>query len=105
MGQVTIVIDKREYAISCGDGQEGHIVKLAQILDAKAKQLSSSLGAVNENMMLAMVGLLLADELQEIKSSGVVAPSTLDLSTYDSSIAAMIDRQTEKISKLIKDSR
>ena len=68
MGQVTIVIDKREYAITCDDGQEAHIIKLSRILDEKAKLLSSSVGLINENMMLAMIGLLLADELQDLKT-------------------------------------
>ena len=68
MGQVTIVIDKREYAIKCGDGEEAHIIKLSHILDEKAKLLNQNVGLINENMMLAMVGLILADELEELKS-------------------------------------
>ena len=65
MGQVTITIDKREYAIKCGDGEEAHIIKLSRILDEKAKLLNQSVGLINENMMLAMVGLLLPDEFVE----------------------------------------
>ena len=47
MGQVTITIDKREYVIACGDGQEAHITKLSRILDEKAKQLSANSATIN----------------------------------------------------------
>lgn len=100
MGRVTITIDKREYAIACDDGQEAHIVKLSRILDEKAKMLSSSIGLVNENMMLAMVGLLLADELEDIKSQTASVPASA-LSTADSDIAKQIDGQVSRIVGLI----
>lgn len=102
MGQIVITIDKREYAITCDDGQEGHIMQLSRVLDGKAKQLAGSLGPVNENMMLAMVGLLLADELQDMqKGCGVVSQELLQ--KQDAEVAQTIDSESEKIRKLIKE--
>ena len=102
MGRVTITIDKREYAIACDDGQEGHIIKLSHVLDEKAKMLSASIGIVNENMMLAMVGLLLADELQDIKNGAASAGISPDvLKNADAETAKQIDGQTAKIKNLI----
>ena len=103
MGQVTITIDKREYAIACDDGQEAHILKLSQILNEKAKMLSASVGLVNENMMLAMIGLLLADELQDIRSGANIGIPESDVKRSDTEIAARIDSQTDRITQLIKD--
>ena len=101
MGQVTIVIDKREYAIKCGDGEEAHIIKLSRVLDEKAKLLNQSVGLINENMMLAMVGLILADELEELKNhiSAVVENETSDNGTMEASINVQIAR----INSLIQD--
>lgn len=101
MGQVTITIDKREYAITCDDGEEAHIIKLSRILDAKAKLLSQSIGSVNENMMLAMVGLLLADENQDLrtKSGGV---SDDEIKQLDSANAQAIDSESQRINSLIQ---
>lgn len=65
MAQVTITINAREYAIACDDGQEARIIKLSRMLDDKAKQLTVGGGHINENMLLAMVGLLMADDLFE----------------------------------------
>lgn len=70
MAQVTVTINSREYAVACGDGQELRIIQLANILDEKAKALTGGSQQVNENMLLAMVGLVLADELSELKKSG-----------------------------------
>ena len=110
MGRVTITIDKREYAITCDDGQEEHITELSQILDEKAKLLSSGVGMINENMMLAMVGLLLADELKDLKEKGtvgkqVVSVQNFDLEGADKNTSKQIDEQTVKIKNLIKEIR
>lgn len=102
MGQVVITIDKREYAITCDDGQEGHIIQLSRVLDNKAKLLAQSLGPVNENMMLAMVGLLLADEIQDMQKNSGVIPLA-ELKKHDDSLAKNIDAESEKIIKILKE--
>lgn len=109
MAQVTITINSREYAIACEDGQEVRILQLARILDEKAKLLTSASGQVNENMLLAMVGLLLADELAELKKSGgavsMPAPSLDDnkrILELDSDLAGKIKTLTEEINSVAK---
>ena len=102
MGQVTITIDRREYAITCDDGQEAHIIKLSRILDQKAKILSQNVGIINENMMLAMVGLLLADELQEVQKNTLTS-TTNTTQMSDEDLAKSIDEQTKRISAIIKE--
>ena len=68
MAEVVIQIGDREYGIACGDGQEGHIIFLSKLLDEKAQMLKKSVGQINENQLLAMVGLLVADELEDLKT-------------------------------------
>lgn len=75
MAQVTITINHREYAISCEDGEEGHIIKLSHLLDDKAHALTQALGPINENLLLAMVGLLVADELNEAQKAASSTPA------------------------------
>ena len=81
MSQVIITINYREYPISCDNGQEIQIMKLGRLLDEKAKSLTSALGHINENQLLAMVGLLLADELSELKKTVSSAPAAQASST------------------------
>ena len=68
MAQVTITISSREYTVACGDGEEANIKKLAQILDEKAKLLTANGNQINENMLLAMIALLVADELVDARN-------------------------------------
>lgn len=101
MAQVIITINRREYAISCENGEEIHIMKLGRLLDDRAKSLISALGQINENQLLAMVGLLIADELTELKKAQVPAPTPqtepTDLTALDNELAADIDSLNEAI--------
>ncbi len=109
MAQVIITINYREYAISCDNGQEIQIMKLGRMLDEKAKSLISALGHINENQLLAMVGLLLADELSELKKASPAQPTTVtpapstptiseaDLAQLDTEIAQNINSLNEAI--------
>ncbi len=103
MAQIIITINYREYAISCDNGQEMQIMKLGRILDEKAKALTATLGHINENQLLAMVGLLIADELSELKKATTQAQlpaDTLpanDIATFDTELAKSINSLTEAI--------
>lgn len=105
MAQVTITINLREYAIACENGQEIQIMKLGRMLDEKAKALTSALGHINENQLLAMVGLLLADELTELKktqtSSQTPVPTVqADLSTLDEELSQDINSLKDTIKSI-----
>ena len=103
MAQITITINAREYAIACEDGQERRILQLARLLDDKAKMLTSATGPVNENMMLVMVALLLADDLSEAGKKNSAESSkteTVDksrIAVLDKDLAAKIKTLTEEL--------
>lgn len=119
MAQVTITINSREYAIACDDGQERHIMNLARMLDDKAKMLTAGGGHINENMLLAMVGLLMADELSELRKQNAgqsQAPQQVqtiekvvekivepDLSAVDAEIADALQKVVTRISDLAQE--
>lgn len=105
MGQVTVIIDKREYAITCGDGQEAHILELGRFLDAKARQFFGNSSSINENMKLAMLGLFLADELSDLKSGNLSAVTAQTVQQFDAETAQKIDTQTAKLIKIINDAK
>lgn len=79
MAQITITINSREYSIACEDGEEGRILQLARIMDEKAKLFGNA--QISESMLLAMVGLMLADELSELKkgNAGVDSSKLVDI--------------------------
>lgn len=115
MSQVTITINSREYAVACEDGQEVSIIKLSRLLDEKAKLLTQGNQQVNENMLLAMVGLLLADELTELKKNIAAGNPTVaatlstpviqgysedDVKSLDTALAAQIKELTGQINSV-----
>jgi len=65
MAQVTLTIADRQYHISCDNGQEAQIGRLGRYLDQRGRELTAAIGPIQENLLLAMVGLLVADELAD----------------------------------------
>jgi cell division protein ZapA len=65
MGQVTVAVNGRSFAITCDDGQEPRIRRLAQYVDAKVAEFVGSVGQVGETRLLLLAALLIADELSD----------------------------------------
>jgi len=65
MGQVTVPVNGRSYTVSCDDGQEGRIRRLAQYVDAKVGEFVGSVGQVGEARLLLLAALVIADELSD----------------------------------------
>ena len=65
MGQVTVKVNGREFALACDDGQETRIRRLAQIVDARATEFAAGLGQVGDARLILLAALTLADELAE----------------------------------------
>jgi cell division protein ZapA len=65
MGQVSVPVNGRSYAISCDDGQETRIRRLAQYVDAKVNGFVANLGQVGEARLLLLAALTIADELSD----------------------------------------
>ena len=102
MAQVVITINRREYAIACGNGEELQIMKLGRMLDEKASALTSQLGQINESQLLAMVGLLIADELMETKKQLSMAEPKVVEKVVDSS--CLSDNEIENIDETFSNS-
>jgi cell division protein ZapA len=67
MAQVTIEVNGRPYTVGCEDGQEGHLTELARLFDRQVRQVGQEVGQLGETRLFLMGGLLLADELADVK--------------------------------------
>jgi cell division protein ZapA len=65
MGQVSVPVNGRSYAIICEDGQETRIRRLAQYVDAKVAEFVGSVGQAGEARLLLLAALVIADELSD----------------------------------------
>lgn len=68
MAQVTVTVHGQPYTVGCEDGQEGHVVELADMLDTHVGEVAREVGQLGETRLLLMGALMLADELAELKS-------------------------------------
>ncbi len=74
MAVVTFKIAGRPYKIACADGQENHILELARFLDSKANTLISNIGFIPEGQLLAMVSILISEELINERKKTEIPP-------------------------------
>ncbi len=62
MPLVNVMVNNRAYTIACDDGEEEHLRALAATVDAKTREVLSSVGQVGDTRLLLMAALLIADE-------------------------------------------
>src|SRR5205085_3596267 len=65
MGQVVVKVNGRDFPLSCADGQEPRIRRLAQYVDAKIGDFTKTLGQVGEARLILLAALIIADELSD----------------------------------------
>lgn len=95
MSVVILNIADYSYKIACQDGQENHIRELASFLDSKAKKLLTSVGGyIPESQLLAMVSVLVAQELFNAKHQQT------SCSEADTAIENVLDELTKRVNLL-----
>jgi cell division protein ZapA len=65
MAQVNVTINGRQFRMACEDGQEGHLVNLAQELDTRISGLRTKFGEIGDTRLTVMAAITVADELSE----------------------------------------
>jgi cell division protein ZapA len=65
MGQVVVKVNGRDFPLSCADGQEPRIRRLAQYVDAKVGDFTKMLGQIGEARLILLAALIIADELSD----------------------------------------
>lgn len=73
MSDVKLKVGGRHYTVSCADGQEDSVRRLAEVVDGKLTQMGANLSG-NEAKNLLFASLLLADELDEAKRQSAAPP-------------------------------
>ena len=65
MAQVNVTINGRQYRMACEDGQEDHLMRLAQDLDRRIESMRASFGEVGDMRLAIMAAITIADEFME----------------------------------------
>jgi cell division protein ZapA len=67
MPQVSVTINGRQFRMACEDGEEPHLMRLAEDLDQRISRLRTRFGEIGDTRLTVMAALTLADELSETK--------------------------------------
>ncbi|MCB4770934.1 cell division protein ZapA [Ancylobacter sp. Lp-2] len=67
MAHVTVTIAGRAYRMACDDGQEEHLSRLGQEVDARIDDLRKAFGEIGDQRLSVMAAITLADELSELR--------------------------------------
>ena len=62
MANVNIRFNNKDYLLSCDDGQEENLKKLANHLDSKYNELKNNLGNIGENKLLLITAIQMVDD-------------------------------------------
>ena len=67
MANVNIKFNGKDFLLSCEDGQEEHLLELAEHLNKRFTELKLSLGNIGENKLLIISSISIMDEYFETK--------------------------------------
>lgn len=93
MPLVNVMVNSRAYTIACDDGEEDHLRELAAHVDAKVKELLTSVGQVGDQRLLLMAAVLITDELFEARArQDAHAKKAGDLANAHEEISGKLDQ-------------
>ena len=87
MGQVTVVLNGRTYRLECGEGEENHLIALAEYLGTHVEDMKRKFGQVGDDRLILMASLLVTDELWELRREMEALKASLAAARRDRSVA------------------
>ena len=69
MPEVSIEVAGRSYRVGCGEGEEVHLVRLAELVDTEATKLARKLGQMPEGRLMLMCALMMADQISDAEAA------------------------------------
>ena len=112
--QVTVTINGRQFRMACENGQEAHLLRLAEDLDQRIEKLRTTFGEIGDTRLTVMAALTVADELADVGNrlrrleedmAGVQearAAATERANATQAAVAAALNAAAERIEKVTK---
>lgn len=96
MGQVSVTLNGRNYRLECSEGEETHLIELAEYLGTHVDTMRRKFGQVGDDRLILMASLVMADELWEIRRQIQELKSSLAEAHRDKTVA----QETAKAAQL-----
>jgi cell division protein ZapA len=102
MAELTIHVNGKSYIVGCEDGEEGHLIALAQRLDEKVREIASGAGQLGETRLILLGALVLADDLAQAQArvtaaEGAAARLQERLATADDRAVSALEAAARRI--------
>ncbi|WP_108459549.1 cell division protein ZapA [Devosia naphthalenivorans] len=65
MPEVNVEINGRKYRMACEEGQQKHLIGLAERFNTQVEALKGAVGEIGDNRLTVMAGIAVVDELAE----------------------------------------
>jgi cell division protein ZapA len=114
MPHVNVTIHGKQYRMACEEGEEQHLVGLAQDFDRRIGELRANFGEIGDSRLVVMAALTIADELSEAKrrlqeieedaaASQQTRSETADRAqATQAAVAAALNAASERIERVTK---
>ena len=94
MGQVSVTLNGRTYRLECGEGEETHLIALAEYLGSHVDTMKRKFGQVGDDRLILMASLLVTDEFWELRRQMQELKTSLAEARRDRSVA---DESTKSV--------
>ncbi len=95
MGQVSVTLNGRTYRLECGEGEETHLIALAEYLGSHVDTMKRKFGQIGDDRLILMASLLVTDELWELRRQMQELKASLAETRRDRSVADQSAKSAE----------
>lgn len=104
MAQVTVMIDGKAYRMACEEGQEDHLIGLAQNFDQYVVHLKRQFGEIGDLRLTVMASIMVMDELAEAKRQKAALEAELEnMRSYRDGVTAVAERNDEAVASMLSE--
>ncbi|MDB5614874.1 MAG: zapA [Devosia sp.] len=104
MPEVNVEINGRKYRMACEEGQQKHLIGLAERFNAQVEGLKGAVGEIGDTRLTVMAGIAVVDELSEAeKRIKELQTEIVVLTRAGQEVAAEIEALEEKFAAKLSD--
>ena len=104
MPEVNVEINGRKYRMACEEGQQQHLIGLAERFNTHVEALKGAVGEIGDNRLTVMAGIAVVDELAEAeKRIKALETEVLVLTRAGQEVAAEIEALELKFASKLSD--
>ena len=104
MPEVNVEINGRKYRMACEEGQQKHLIGLAERFNAQVEGLKGAVGEIGDNRLTVMAGIAVVDDLAEAERRiRELETEVLVLTRAGQEVAAEIEMLEEQFAVKLSD--